>query len=118
MNSDREESQDKLEESQCELELEDENPLLTIKLKNGDTVQVALDDFHDFMEKNRDQVAPRQREGGKPRHPQRRRFTEDSVDVGQEKEECLDEVRLDLISDEAIAAASRYWEYVDSVEKE
>lgn len=41
--------------------------MVTVELKNGETVQVDLDDLKDFLDKNRDQVKIQHKPMGKRR---------------------------------------------------
>jgi hypothetical protein len=41
--------------------------MFTVYLKNGETVQVALEDLKDYLDKNRDRVQIQQKEMGKRR---------------------------------------------------
>ncbi len=55
---------------------EEENFTVGIKLKNGEVAQVKLDDFHEFMQDNRDQIATQQSKSKKPKGPRRGDLTE------------------------------------------
>lgn len=42
--------------------------MFTVYLKNGETVQVALEDLKDYLDKNREQIQIQQKEMGKRRY--------------------------------------------------